>query len=315
MKILVTGAAGFIGSHLVDRLIEEGHFVAGIDDLSLGREENLESAREKGGEKFVFYKADILDRKKLGEIFEKHKFDSVFHFAANSDISKGIEDTERDLEKTFMTTYRVLDCMKEYKVKNLVFASTSAIYGENYNSLSEDTGPLMPISFYGAAKLASEAYISAYTSCYGIKALIVRFPNVVGERATHGAMFDFIKRLRENPAELTVLGDGKQIKPYLYVKDLIEGILFAWEKTKTQIEVYNIGVDSATTVTTIANIVVEEMNLKNVKFKYTGGDRGWVGDVPTFKYDLTKIKKLGWTAEKTSDEAVRCAVKAELDLI
>jgi UDP-glucose 4-epimerase len=233
--------------------------------------------------------------------------------AANSDIQQGSSNLNIDLEKTFMTTIRTLDCMRKNNVKNFIFASSSAIYGEHSAPLCEDSGPLLPISFYGAAKLASEAYISAFCENCTMQAWIFRFPNVVGGRATHGALYDFINRLIKNPQELSILGDGTQEKPYLHVSDLIEGILFGWKQAHEQINLFNLGVEDSTTVTKIAQIVVEEMGLRNVNFNYTGGDRGWVGDVPRFQYSLEKIRALGWKAHKKSDEAVRSAARALIE--
>ena len=313
MEILVTGGAGFIGSHLIDRLLNEGHKVTCIDDLSLGRKTNI--CHHKNNKNFIFIKQDILKSNKLKKVFKKSKFDCVFHLAANSDIQMGAKYTDVDLNKTFMTTYHILDCMKLYKVKQIVFASTSAIYGDIDKTLCEDTGPLFPISFYGAAKLSSEAYISAYIENYGIQAWIFRFPNVIGERSTHGVMYDFIKRLKKNPSELRILGNGKQKKPYLYVKDLVDGILFGWRNASNSLNYFNLGVDSSTTVDEIADIIITQMSLEKVEYRYTGGDRGWIGDVPVFKYDLSKINKLGWKAKYTSTESVKQAVKAQLEKI
>ncbi len=310
MKILVTGGAGFIGSHLCDTLISQGHQVVCVDDLSLGREENIKHNSRTPD--FLFIKLDINNAEELEKVFSDNRFDCVFHMAANSDIQMGATYLSVDLEKTFMTTFNVLEKMKVHGVKQLVFASSSAIYGELDTVLSEDVGPLFPISFYGAAKLSAEAYISAACENFGIQAWIMRFPNIVGERSTHGAMFDFINRLTENPAELTILGDGTQIKPYLYVADLVDALIYAWSHATDQLNFFNVGVESATDVTTIAEIIVEEMGLKDVSLKYTGGDRGWVGDVPHFRYDLSKIHKLGWKAKRSSDEAMRLAVCAEL---
>ena len=202
--------------------------------------------------------------------------------------------------------------MHQYQVKQLVFASTSAVYGDRSDPLQEDSGPLRPISFYGAAKLASEAYISACVENHGLQAWIFRFPNVIGERLTHGVIFDFINRLTTNPKELRILGDGTQQKPYLYVHDLIEAILFCQAKSDNKLNIFNIGVDSATSVSSIAKIVTTEMGLTDVQFNYTGGNRGWVGDVPRFEYDLSRIHKLGWKAKLSSDDAVRITVQAEL---
>lgn len=306
-NVLVTGGAGFIGSHLCDRLLADGHKVVCIDDLSLGRMENLNKA--SSNKSFCFLKQNILDRKALEDVFDRNRFDIVFHMAANSDIKLGGTETNRDLDMTFMTTFHVLDCMRIYDVKKLIFASTSAIYGEMPGLIHEDRGPLKPISFYGAGKLASEAYISVFVYNYGLQAWVFHFPNIVGPRATHGVIFDFVKKLNLNPNELVILGDGTQCKPYLYVEDLVDAILFGYESMKDTLNCVNIGVDSQTSVKTIAEIVVEEMDLPKVQFQYTGGNRGWKGDVPFFQYDSSKMKQLGWVAPRTSDDSVRLSVR------
>ena len=201
--------------------------------------------------------------------------------------------------------------MKEFEVKKLFFASTSAIFGEASGKLNEDFGPLRPVSNYGAGKLASEAFISAFSSTYEIKTWIIRFPNVVGERFTHGVIFDFIRKLNDNPKELEVLGNGEQCKPYIYVKDLIAGIQFVINNSCERFNVYNLGTASRTKVKEIANMTIEEMGL-DATIRYTGGDRGWVGDVPEFSYDLSKVNTLGWNDPKTSNEAVRLAIQKAL---
>jgi len=307
--ILLTGGAGFIGSHLADALFDRGDKVVVIDSLTLGKEDNI--AHLKGNPRFVFIKGDILDVSLLDSVFAEHNFDAVFHLAANSDIQKGGIDPSVDYELTFMTTFRVLQGMKKHGVKQIVLASTSAIYGETNALLTEDYGPLLPVSNYGAGKLASEAYISAFSANYGIQAWILRFPNVVGERFTHGVIYDFIHKLRQNPHELTVLGNGEQNKPYMYVKDLIKGILFVWENSHGRLNVYNLGVETRTKVREIAEMTISEIGLA-AKIIYTGGDRGWAGDVPEFKYDLSKIHTLGWYAAYTSNEAVHLAIKKAL---
>ncbi len=309
-NILITGGAGFIGSHLTDSLLMEGYNVTVIDNLSLGRLTNLLNAQNN--QRFKFIKGDILDKELLFNIFNEGNFDTVFHMAANSDIAKSHVNPDVDFNNTLTTTYNVLLAMKEYNVKNIVFASTSAIYGDTGVSVSEDFGPLFPISHYGASKLASEAYISSFCENYGFKAWITRFPNVVGERATHGAIYDFIKKLKKNPNELEVLGNGTQIKPYLYVKDLVEAILLIWKSTNEKINYFNLGVETRTTVKEIAEMVIDEMGL-NAVIKYTGGNRGWVGDVPTFSYSLDKIHALGWNPKVTSNEAVRKSIRYILD--
>jgi len=308
MNILITGGAGFIGSHVADRLLAQGHFVVCADNLSLGKIANI--AHHKNNPRFRFIKLDAADLKQLRAVFKRYRFGCVFHLAANSDIQAGAKYLDVDFKNTLLTTFTTLRCMKEFGVKQLVFASSSAVYGELDKPLKEETGPLFPISYYGAAKLASEGFISAFCENCGIKAWIIRFPNVVGERTTHGVILDFINRLKKNPKELLILGDGSQKKPYLYVQDLVEAILFVWKKAQGKVNCLNAGVSSASRVSTIARIVVEEMGLKKVKFKYTGGDRGWVGDVPRFSYSLSKIHSLGWKASRTSDEAVRLAARA-----
>ena len=309
MNILVTGGAGFIGSHLDDALIARGHQLTIVDNLVLGRKENIEHLI--GNPNFRFIEADLLDMPKMREIFAEGKFDMVYHLAANSDIQKGGKDPMVDYNLTFNTTFNVLQLLKEFEIKKFFFASTSAIYGETYDVLNEDYGPLKPVSNYGAGKLASEAFISAFSSTYGIQTWITRFPNVVGERFTHGVIYDFIKKLRNNPEELEVLGNGEQCKPYVYVKDLVEAILYVINHASEKYNVYMIGSDSRTKVKEIAAMVIEEIGLK-AKIRYTGGDRGWVGDVPEFRYDLTKINKLGWTAPHNSNESVRLAIQKAL---
>lgn len=310
MNILITGGAGFIGSHLADNLLAEGHTVISFDNLLRGRLSNMEEAMKNP--EFTFIRGDILDKEEFFNVFKKYSFDVIFHMAANSDIASSHDNPNVDFDNTLTTTYNVLLAMKEFGVKNLVFASTSAIYGDTGVSVDEDFGPLFPISHYGASKLASEAYISSFCENYGLKAWITRFPNVVGERATHGAIYDFINKLRKNPAELEVLGDGTQIKPYLYVKDLVEAIIMVWKNTNEQVNYFNIGVESRTTVKEMAEMVIEEMNL-NASIRYTGGDRGWVGDVPQFSYSLDKIHNLGWSAKVSSNEAVRKSIQYILE--
>lgn len=309
MRILITGGAGFIGSHLDDALIARGHQLTIVDNLVLGRKENIEHLI--GNPNFRFFEADLLDMPKMREIFAEGKFDMVYHLAANSDIQKGGKNPMVDYNLTFNTTFNVLQFLKEFEIKKFFFASTSAIYGETYDVLNENYGPLKPVSNYGAGKLASEAFISAFSSTYDIQTWITRFPNVVGERFTHGVIYDFIHKLQKNPDELEVLGNGEQCKPYVYVKDLVEAILFVIDHACDKYNVYMIGSDSRTKVKEIAAMVIEEMGL-NAKIRYTGGDRGWVGDVPEFRYNLTKINKLGWTAPHNSNESVRLAIQKAL---
>lgn len=310
MNILITGGAGFIGSHLCDSLLHENNNLTVVDNLSLGSEENIKHLFQNNN--FRFIKKDLLDFEELKKIFRNGDFEMVYHLAANSDIQKGVNDPKVDYDLTFNTTFNVLQCMREFRVYKLFFASTSAIYGDTSKELIEDFGPLLPVSNYGASKLASEAFISAFSSNYNIQTWIIRFPNVVGERFTHGVIFDFIAKLKNDPKSLTVLGNGEQIKPYLYVKDLIEGILFVCNNSDGLHNVYNLGVESRTKVKDIAKMVIEEMGLFS-KINYTGGDRGWLGDVPEFKYNLSKIHDLGWSAKYSSNDAVRLSIKKVLE--
>ena len=311
MNILVAGGAGFIGSHLIDSLLNKGHSVVCVDKLIMG-DHNIEHLRNDLN--FKFYDYELADQKLVDRIFSKNNIDVVFHLAANSDIQKGGREPSIDFNDTFLTTRTLLESMRKYGVKKLFFSSTSAVYGEMLDvELTEITGGLMPVSYYGGAKLASEAVISSYVSMCDMSAVIFRFPNVIGPRLTHGVIYDFINKLQKNSHELEILGDGTQCKPYLYVHDLVEAIMKLTEDFSPGEIVYNLSVCSeGTTVTRIAEIVVEELGLKDVQFSYTGGDRGWKGDVPRFKYDISKVLCTGWTPKYTSDEAVRQTVKDTL---
>ncbi|MHC1732036.1 MAG: NAD-dependent epimerase/dehydratase family protein [Bacteroidales bacterium] len=303
MKALVAGGAGFIGSHLIDALLKEGNDVVCIDNFFIGTRDNLQHLQDH--ERFSFYEQDLCHLDELSTIFAKEKFDYVFHLAANSDIQASAANPVVEYQNTYTTTFNLLECMRRHQVKKLFFASTSAVYGEKEGiSLSEDTTQLEPISYYGAAKLGSEALISAFSYMNQFSTLVFRFPNVIGPRLTHGVIFDFIKKLKNNPTELQILGDGTQTKPYMHVSDLINGIMHFKDQPSENVVIYNIGVESQTNVTRIADIICNGMGLSNVKYNYTGGSRGWKGDVPFFAYDLSKIHKAGWYASMTSDEAV-----------
>lgn len=309
MHILITGGAGFIGSHLCDALIERNQDIIVVDNLVLGKRENI--AHLTNHPNFQFYEEDILNEVAMRRIFESGRFDMVYHLAANSDIQKGGEDPAVDYQLTFNTTFRILQYMKEFGIKKLFFASTSAIYGETKDVLNEDYGPLYPVSNYGAGKLASEAFISAFSNTYQIQTWITRFPNVVGERFTHGVIYDFIHKLQDNPQELVVLGNGEQCKPYVYVKDLVKGILYVIDHASAPYNVYLLGSDTRTKVKDIARMVIEEMGL-DARIRYTGGERGWVGDVPEFRYDLSRVNDLGWRAAHDSNTSIRIAIRKAL---
>lgn len=310
-KCLVTGAAGFIGSHLVDRLLERGCFVLGVDNMKLGRRANLAPALENP--KFKFVELDVNDLPTFLRTVRQNShdkpFDITWHMAANSDIRAGVADPDVDLRDTFLTTFNVLKVARELKIPQLAFASSSAIYGMHDGKLVEDLGPLFPISNYGAMKLASEACISAALEAYLQRAWIFRFPNVVGSRSTHGVIYDFVQKLKANPKELEVLGDGAQKKPYFHVSDLLDAMLLIVERATEKLNYFNIGTaDTATTVRYIAKHVVERMS-PGANIRYTGGSKGWVGDVPKFNYSIEKLQQLGWSPRLSSNAAVDQAVE------
>lgn len=311
MRVLVIGGAGFIGSHLCDALLAAGHSVVCADNFSLGTEENIAHLREDG--RFTALRADAAVREELEAAFRRGEPEYVFHLAANSDIQASASHPEVEYRNTYSTTFEVLSCMREFGVRKLFFASTSAVYGDKKDVLLDENTPnLAPISYYGAAKLGSEALISAFSHMNDMQALVFRFPNVIGPRLTHGVIFDFIRKLRKDPARLEILGDGNQTKPYIYVSDLVDAIMRLWDAERAGVELYNLCAEGDTSVKRIADIVCEEMRLDGVTYAYTGGEGGWKGDVSRFKYCADKIHGTGWRARYTSDEAVRRTVQANI---
>lgn len=311
MDMIVTGAAGFIGSHLCDRLLERGHSVLGIDNFSRGVQENLKKAA--GNSRFYLVTCDLADETAVRSTVDPLLMNSVptavWHMAANSDIPAGLADPAVDLRDTFLTTYNVLGVMRRRGIRQIAFASTSAVYGEHREKLVETLGPLLPISNYGAMKLASEAAISASTESHFERACIFRFPNVVGDRGTHGVIYDLLGKLINRPNTLEVLGNGTQKKPYLHVSELVDAMLFIWDNADERRALYNIGPhDDGVEVSYIAQTVADIADM-GVPLHYTGGDRGWVGDVPRFFYSVEKLSKLGWRPKLSSEEAVRRAVE------
>ncbi|MEM2092269.1 MAG: NAD-dependent epimerase/dehydratase family protein [Candidatus Bathyarchaeia archaeon] len=309
-RALVTGGAGFIGSHLVDALMEREVEVTVLDNLSGGRLSNI-SAWLKNP-RFRFLMGDMLNQHDIKEALEGCEI--VFHLAANPDVRVGALNTRIDYEQNILATYNLLEVMRETgECRRIVFTSTSTVYGEAEKiPTPEDYGPLKPISLYGASKLACEALISGYSHLFGFKSVICRLANIVGSRSGHGVIYDFINKLMENPNRLEILGDGRQRKSYLYVRDCVEAMLTAAEGAKGQVEIYNIGSEDTVDVTSIANIIIEEMGLRNVEIYYTGGvegGRGWRGDVKVMLLDITRIKGLGWRPKLNSAEAVRQAAR------
>ncbi len=310
-KIIVTGGAGFIGSHLVDMLLSAGNEVTVIDNLSSGRMEFLEQNIENPDFKFI--ELDLLETGKLKKAIQGMDF--VYHLAANPDVRLGVVDTKIHLEQNIIATYNLLEAMRINKQKNIVFTSTSTVYGEAaVIPTPENYGPLIPISLYGASKLACEALITSYCGSFDMNSWIFRFANIVGERGTHGIIVDFIEKLRTNPEILEILGDGQQRKSYIHVSDCIDAILYAVNNSHEFVNIFNIGSNDTINSTEIGEIVVKEMGLRNVKFSYTGGKRGWKGDVPRMLLSIGKLQELGWTPSYNSKNSVIAAVRSALGI-
>ena len=310
MKVMVAGGAGFIGSHLIDALLAEGNDVVCVDNFFIGTKENI--AHLHGNPHFKFYEQDLTDLDRMLEIFRTEQVEYVFHLAANSDIQASAQSPMIEYKNTYSTTFILLECMRLCGVKKLFFASTSAVYGEQMGAeVSEEAVALKPISYYGGAKLGSEGIISSFAYMNDMSVLVFRFPNVIGPPLTHGVIFDFVKRLKEDPSHLRILGDGRQSKPYIYVLDLVDAIM-RFKDAEKGVTLYNVGVETQTSVTRIAEIVCEKMGLTGIPFEYTGGRGGWKGDVPVFAYNLDKIHATGWKASMTSDEAVAKTVEMVL---
>ncbi|MEM3335902.1 MAG: NAD-dependent epimerase/dehydratase family protein [Candidatus Aenigmatarchaeota archaeon] len=304
MKILITGGAGFIGSHLVDKFIRMKSEVIVLDNLSTGNIEFIQEHLNKPN--FKFYKVDLLDR--IEDYFRD--VDEVWHLAANPNVR--IIDPKIHFEQNILATKSVLEAMRKNDVKKIFFTSSSTVYGEAISSIKsvpiKEDSPTNPISLYGASKLASEALIQAYCHVYDFQAWIFRLANIVGPRLTHGVIFDFINKLRKNPNKLEILGDGNQKKSYLFIEDCIRGMMILRRKGKERVNIFNIGNEDWISVKSIAKIICKKLNLRP-KFKFTGGDRGWKGDVPLMILDISKAKKFGFKPKYDSEKAVIKAVK------
>ena len=309
MDYFITGGAGFIGSAVVDRFAPRNR-VTVYDNLSGGREEFI--SHHKGRKGFEFVKADLLDIEKLIKHMKGH--DTVWHLAANPDIRKGTRSPTVDLEQNTFATFNVLECARRADVKSIVFSSTSTVYGRAKKvPTPEDYGALMPISLYGASKLACEGLVSAYAELYGIRGYIYRFANIIGHRSTHGILYDLVQKLNRDPTQLEVLGDGKQRKSYLLVEECVDGMVHGFKHSKDNVNYFNLGSQDQMTVNRIVKVLLEESKLKGVKVNYTGGESGWKGDVPKFLLDTKKMSKLGWKPEHDSEEAVRKAARIVVD--
>ena len=307
MRVLVTGGAGFIGSHLVDRLVRDGYRVRVVDNLSSGRLENIKHHLDAGTVELIV--GDLKDPQVALKAVEG--VDVVFHFAANPEVRVSTTDPEIHFNENIVATFNLLEAMRKKGIKGLVFASSSSVYGEPEEIPVDENAPIRPVSVYGASKAACEALIHAYTKLYRIKAVVLRYANVVGPRLRHGVVWDFINKLLKNPTELEILGDGKQVRSYIYIDDAIEATITAWRKTETSYEVYNIASEDWITVDEVAEEVIKAMGLSNVKktYKPVLHGVGWPGDVKKIALKIDKIKRLGFKPRLKSRDAVKISTQ------
>jgi UDP-glucose 4-epimerase len=309
---LLSGGAGFIGSHLTERLLEDGCKVTIVDNFSSGRKENIEAVLSNPSLTVVEMNLNKECPRLDGLVQE---CEPIFHFAANPEVRVGETEPRVHLEENVLATFNLLEAIRKSKSrKTIVFASTSTVYGEaSQIPTPEDYGPLVPISTYGASKLACEALITSYAHTFNHRALILRFANIIGGRSNHGVVVDFIRKILTNPRELQILGDGNQEKSYLYIEDCIEAIIHVTERFLRQagrVDIYNVGSSDKITVKEIARIVAEEMKKPSIRYAYTGGvdgGRGWKGDVKTMQLSIRSLRQTGWKPKYSSSEAVRMA--------
>jgi UDP-glucose 4-epimerase len=305
MKSLVTGCAGFIGSHVTDRLLSNGWEVVGFDNFSSGQRRFLERALQSPG--FRLIEGDLHDLDALQAAM--HGADCVFHLAANADVRRGTEQPRKDLEQNTIATHNVLESMRANGVRKIVFSSTGSVYGEATTIPTPENAPFpVQTSLYGASKLACEALITAYCEGFGLQAWIFRFVSILGERYSHGHVFDFYKQLRSDPSQLRVLGNGRQRKSYLHVQDCVDGILLAISGSLESVNIFNLGVDSYCEVNDSIGWICAALNVKP-DITYSGGERGWVGDNPFIFLDTRRIRELGWRPRLNIEQGVRRTVE------
>lgn len=307
MKCFVTGGAGFVGSNLVDRLLKDGHQVTVYDNFSTGYMEFLMSAIENdayisGGENLNIVRGDILNIEQLK--WSMHGHDFVFHMAANADVRFGTSHPGKDLKQNTIGTFNVLEAMRRNDIKKIAFASTGSVYGESSVIPTPEDAPFpVQTSLYGASKLAGEGLIEAYSEGFGMQGWIFRFASILGERYSHGHLFDFYIQLSNNSNKLNILGDGNQKKTYLYVQDCIDGMLCAIDKSIEKVVILNLGADEFITVNESVKIICDHLNV-SPQLEYSGGERGWIGDNKYIYLDIKKIKKLGWKPQYTIKESI-----------
>jgi UDP-glucose 4-epimerase len=314
-RVLLTGGAGFIGSHVLDLLATTGVHFTIYDNMSNGRREYIEDHMSRPN--VDYHQADIMDLERLIEAVRGH--DLVWHLAANTDIIGSHEQPSRDLNDCAVGTFNVVEAMRRTGVRDIIFASSGAVYGDlcNERSVTEDAGPLLPVSTYGAGKIAGEAFISSFCHVYGLRGWIYRFGNVIGARMTHGVIFDFLGRLRQTPDHLLVRGDGRQEKNYFLVEECIDGMLYGYRQIAMDddrpCDVFNLGTPTVSKVVDIARIVVDEMGLPDARIQIEGSRKAWPGDQPRVHFEVDKLAKLGWVSRLKSDESVRVAVRRMLN--
>jgi UDP-glucose 4-epimerase len=300
VKAFITGGAGFIGSTMADRLLADGHQVTAYDNFSSGRREFIE--HNLGNPAYRLVEGDVLDAGKLTAAVQGH--DTVFHFAANADVRDGLKHPRKDLEQNTIATFTVLESMRHAGVKRIAFASTGSVYGEPEVFPTPETCPFpVQTSLYAASKLAGEGMLSAYAIGYGFSAWVFRFVSILGDRYTHGHVFDFYKQLRADPTRLRILGNGLQRKSYLHVQDCVDAILRVMERNQGGFEVYNLGTDEFVTVNESVAVITRHLKL-NPALSYTGGERGWIGDSPFIFLDTAKIRSTGWKPKLGIRESV-----------
>lgn len=305
MKAFITGGAGFIGSSMANRLLLGKHnSITVFDNFVSGRRDFL--PQEQPG-RLQIIEGDLLDLDLVCQSMRGH--DLVYHFAANPDIAKGAVDTSLDVKQSMVVTYNVLEAMRLSDVKTIIYTSGSGIYGDTQGqAVDELYSPLRPISIYGAGKLAAEALIGAFSHMFGIKGYIFRLANVVGQRQTHGVIFDFVNKLRANSQELTVLGDGNQSKSYIHIDDVLDAMFFVIAMKSEELNIFNVSTDDGVDVNWIASTIINKMNLSGVNINHTGGTRGWAGDIPLVRLNTGQLHSLGWKPKYTASEAVELAI-------
>lgn len=313
-KFLITGGAGYIGSHMALLLLNQGNEVKVLDKLPLEEASRLKPVLDNSN--FSYCQIDLSEQGKIS--YEFKDFKTIIHLAASADISLGFKQSDLDLKQGTLLTYSVLEAMRRSGVKEIIFSSSGTVYGYPFKiPTPEDSGMILPISLYGASKLASESLISAFCYFYDMQSWIFRFGNIIGKDSTRGVIYDLVTKIQSNKSELEVLGDGEQLKDYVYLDDCMEAMLKAHNEANERVNVFNIGSDSNISVKEVVRIILEEMNLENVKIRYSGGPRGWLGggwpgDIAKVLFDISKLKKLGWKPKFNSKEAVTKAVQETL---